>query len=158
MGHSLLPFSEQLFNHHEGDVIGLRSSQSEIRNALQNRLLNRVASSRRLPQDDFQKPFFSKHFFLRILGVGETVGINDKQISRVQMKLPGWKTGGLEHSQRESLRSQVFDLSSSRAEQIGRIVPRADELAFAVGAHQEQEKRHELEGKRLIAQELVHPF
>jgi len=62
-GASRSSFSERLFNHYEGDVVGLRRALSEICDILQNRLLHCSAPCRSLLSNNFQQSFLSEHFF-----------------------------------------------------------------------------------------------
>ena len=125
--------------------------------AFKKLLLDRVTSRGGLLPNDFQQSFLSEHFFLRVFRVRQAVGIHHQNVSFAEMERAGLIGGEIEHPQDISIGDQLFDLSRGGAEQIGWIVPRADELPRAVRAQQEEKKRDELGGKRFFAKQLVYP-
>src|ERR1035438_162201 len=145
------------FNNHEGDVVGLRHALSEILNGFQEPLLDRATSRGGLSLNDFQQPFLSEHFFLRVFSVRKSVGIHHQNVSFVEAEHAGLIGGGIEYSQGISVGGQRLDISRGGAEQIGWIMSRADELPCAIRAQQKEKKRDELGRKRFFAKEQVYP-
>src|SRR5580692_10163171 len=117
-----------------------------------------MASQRSHPLNELSQSLFSKHFFLRVFRIRESVGIHHQDVSFVEMESPGFIRREVEHPQNMSIRDQLFRHPGSRAEQIGGIMSRADESPCALRVQQEQEERDELERQRFFAKELVYPI
>ena len=97
-----------------------------------------------------------------ISSCGFSASVRPSEYTTRMSPLSRWKRaglirGGIEHPQDIGVGDQLFDLSRGGAEQIGRIMSRADELPRAIRAQQKEKQRDELEGKRFFAEQPVHP-
>ena len=130
-------------DQHKGNVIGLSHSLSELVEGPQDFLFQYLYSSRRIRLNDLPKSLFLKHLALRVLCIRDTIGIDDQDISRIQLEWTGIVGNRFESTQDQTLRVQLFNLIRGSTVQVDRIVASAQTLSFTLGIEGEEKEGDE---------------
>jgi hypothetical protein len=94
------------FDDQEGNVVSLGHALGEFLNGFQELLLKRMTSWGGLLLNYLQQSILSEHFFLLVLRVSKSIGINHQNVPQVKMEGAGLVGDKVESSQDQTVGGQ----------------------------------------------------